>query len=92
MLVCNNLSVDLHTLSIANFNCKLMENEVGNYKFSGVSFCDDPYLTFNDIDKKLSTILELCVDSIVVIDNINELNYSENSILVPMFVNEKKMQ
>ena len=81
MLVCNNLSIGLHTLSTANFNFKLLKNEVGNCKFSNVSFCDAPYLTINDIDKKLSASLELCVDSIVVIDNINQLNYSENCIL-----------
>lgn len=84
MLLCNNLNVDLHALLSANFKVSLLKDVSNNFKFTGVVFNDSPYLTINDIDMILSEEYEAygkITDNIVIIDNLNQLNYQENSKL-----------
>jgi len=78
MLLCNNLNVDLHSLLSGNIDNGQLKDIVENIRFSGVSFDDSPYLTINDIETKLSEFDEVWEDAIVIIDNVNQLNYLES--------------
>jgi len=81
MLLCNNLNIDLHSLLSGDVNTTKLKDIVENIRFSGVSFDDSPYLTINDIETKLSELDEVCEDAIVIIDNVNQLNYLESDRL-----------
>ena len=81
MLLCNNLNIDLHSLLSGDVNTSKLKDIVENIRFTGVAFDDSPYLTINDIETKLSEFDEVCEDAIVIIDNVNQLNYLESDRL-----------
>lgn len=84
MLLCNSLNIDLHTLLGANSDISLINEIAENLKFTGVVFNDSPYLTIHDIDMILSEEFESygkITEDIVIIDNLNQLNYPQNSRL-----------
>jgi len=84
MLICNNLNVALHALLRSNSDLSLIKEISDNFRFTGVAFNDSPFLTINDIDKILSDEYEAygkITDNVVIIDNVNQLNYLDNSNL-----------
>lgn len=84
MLLCNNLNIDLHTLLGANSDISLINEIAENLKFTGVVFNDSPFLTIHDIYMILSEEFEAygkITEDIVIIDNLNQLNYPQNSRL-----------
>ncbi len=81
MLLCNNLNVDLHSLLSGDVNTSKLKDIVENVRFTGVAFDDSSYLTINDIETKLSELDEVFEDAIVIIDNVNQLNYLESDRL-----------
>lgn len=81
MLLCNNLNIDLHSLLSGDVNTSKLKDIVENVRFSGVTFDDSPYLTINDLETKLLEFVDVCENAIVIIDNVNQLNYLESDRL-----------
>jgi replicative DNA helicase len=81
LMLCNSLQVDMHMLLSGGIDADLLNGMKGKIKFSGVSFDDSPYLTIEDIDSKLSEGFNPFPAEMVVIDDINHLNYAEDNRL-----------
>lgn len=81
MLLCNNLNVDLHSLLSGAVDTSHLKDIVENIRFADVAFDDSSYLTINDIETKLLEFVDVCENAIVIIDNVNQLNYLESDRL-----------
>jgi replicative DNA helicase len=79
MLICKCMSLDMHKLISGEVDINILNSLIEKLKFSGVYFDDSPYLTIDDIDAKLSERFKSFPVELVIIDDINHLNYSERN-------------
>jgi replicative DNA helicase len=75
MLLCNNLNVEMQHLQRGKVEEEFLDEIIEKYTLSKLYFDDTPYLTIEDIDSKLDEQFEMHPINLVVIDDVNNLNY-----------------
>ena len=75
MLLCNNLNVEMQHLQRGKVDAELLDEMFEKYTFSKLYFDDTPYLSIENIDSKLDEQFEMHPINLLVIDDVNNLNY-----------------
>lgn len=79
MFLCNNFNLEIYNLLSGSFNHEELFNLLNDFKFAEINFDDSPYLTINDLDSKIADQKQIWPIEIIIIDNVNELNYQKDS-------------
>ena len=75
MLLCNNLNIEMKHLQSGKVDTEILEALSEKFSLSSLHFDDTPYLTIDAIDSKLDEQFEMHPINLVVIDDVNNLNY-----------------
>jgi replicative DNA helicase len=81
MMLCHELKVEMHYLQSGKVDMEVLYEMYEKYKLAGVHFDDSPYLSIDDIDAKINEQFEIHPIDMVIIDNVNQLNYAESNQL-----------
>jgi replicative DNA helicase len=77
MLLCNNLNIEMQQLQRGNVEEAVLDELFDKYELSNLHFDDTPYLTIDEIDSKIDEQFEIQPIEMIVIDDVNHLNYRE---------------
>ena len=80
MMLCNNLGVEMQHLQRGKVDAEILLELIEKYAFSGLLVDDTPYLSIDDIDSKIDDQFLMCPVEMIVIDDVNNLNYSKTDM------------
>lgn len=81
MFLCNNFNIEGYKFLSGGLNYEELHNMLNDFKFADINFDDSPYLTINDLDVKIASQKQKWPIELIIIDNVNELNYQKNCYL-----------